>query len=149
VGAGSRTQSRVVIVCESAQHERLAAEHVALLVADSGVVIEQPAALLRRRSARRRLALQLCSHRHLGRRVLLVRRLDGIHPGALGRLRKWLSGGHCPAEWQILTLRLPPTRNEPGIMESIEQALEPDLLIRLDAHIHGTVGLPKRRPVRG
>ena len=149
MGAGSGTQSRVVIVCESAQDEHLAAEHVALLVADSGVVIEQPAALLRRRSARRRLALQLCTHRHLGRRVLLVRRLDSMHPRALGRLRKWLSGGQCRAEWQILTMRLPPSRSEHGTMTQIEQALEPDLLIRLDAHNREQMGLAKRRMVLG
>ena len=100
---------RVVVVCESAQDERLAAEHVAMLVADSGVVIEQPAAPLCRRSVQRRLALQLCSHRHLGHRVLLVRRVDSLQAGALGRLRKWLSGGQCRAEWQVLTHRLPAT----------------------------------------
>jgi len=139
----------VLLVCESAQDERQAIEHVALLMADSGVVIEQSAALLRRRSARRRLALQLCNHRHLGRRALLLRRLDGMHPRALGRLRKWLSGGQCRAEWQILTLRLPPSRSGCGIVESIELALEPDLLIQLDAETPGRKGVPFRRQVPG
>jgi hypothetical protein len=131
-------------VSTTVRGEVRSADHVASLVTDSGVVIEQSAALLKRRSARRRLALQLCSHRHLGRRVLLVRRLDSLHPSALGSLRKWLSGGQCRAEWQILTLRLPPSGSECEKRQSIESALEPDLLIQLDAESPGRMGLPYR-----
>lgn len=104
-----RPNKRVWIVCDSSDLERRAIDRLCDVLGDEGLLIEHSAPTLLTRADRIRLMRQLHLHRHLGRRVLLVRRLDRLGAREQSRLCQWLSSGRPGADYIVATGRWPRT----------------------------------------
>jgi len=128
-----RPAERVWIACQSSELERQAVVRLCDLLGEEGFLIEHSARSLLRRADRFRLVRQLHSHRHLGRRVLLVRRLDRLGTSDQARLCIWLSGGQPGAECIVATGRLPLlAAKRRGLEGRVERQFKPGLQVGFD-----------------
>ena len=99
-------RTRIWIACQSSELERRATDRLCDLLGGEGLLIEHAAPTLLRRADRIRLLCRLYLHRHLGRRVLVVRRLDRLSPCEQTRLCLWLAS-RPGADWIVVTGRVP------------------------------------------
>jgi GAF domain-containing protein len=128
-----RPGERVWIACQGSELERQAVDSLCDLLGEEGFLIEHSARSLLRRADRFRLVRQLQSHRHLGRRVLLVRRLDRLGASEQARLCTWLSGGQPGADLIVATTRLPRlAAARHGLQNRIDRQFKPDLSVGFD-----------------
>lgn len=128
-----RPGQRVWIACQSSELERRAIDRLCDLFGEDGLLIEHSALTLLRRTDRIRLVHQLHSHRHLGSRVLLVRRLDRLGASAQTRLCIWLASGQPGADCIVATGRLPRSAAESGRLERrVEAQFKPGVWVGFD-----------------